>query len=424
MSRYGLFCFLGRGHLDPGLAIGRRLQACGHDVTIFHISIAEAAVRRARLGFVAIDRSAPNHQVSGQLGPWPRRTWLSTVSAVMTHAERTLREAPQAIRERKIDAIVADQLDVAVGTVAERAGVPFVSVSCGPPLYLDDSVPPPYFGWFHASGPAAAARNRRGNAMVERVAAPVLALINDTRRAWQLAPISCVNQLFSPRGIITQLPAILELPRVVPPSLFYTGQFRDDSIEPSVPFDCARLSSRPLVYASMGTVRNTSPAAFRMIAEAAADLDVQLVISLGGGALQPKDLGALPGDPLVVHYAPQRTLLARADVTVNCGGLNTTLDSLWCGVPMVAMPVAEDQPGVSARIDRSAVGIVEPFETITVARLRDAMVSVLTQPQYRDAARRVQSALVQINGTEQAVDLIERLVASPAGTPVTVDGGR
>jgi zeaxanthin glucosyltransferase len=279
-------------------------------------------------------------------------------------------------------------------------------------------VPPPYFPWQHASGEAAFDRNRRGNALIERLARPVLALVNLTRREWGMSSIEEINDLFSTRGIITQLPAMLELPRRKPPHLFYTGQFRDERADTRVGFAWDRLDGRPLVYASMGTVRNAAPGMFKSIAAACAPLGVQLVISLGGGLLAPAALGPMPGNPIVVHYAPQRSLLKRATLTVNCGGLNTTLDSLREGVPIVAMPVAEDQPGVGARIARAGVGIVEPAGTITVDRLRDAIEAVLTEPQYRAAARRVQHDLQHINGVEQAVALIEELVRGPCAMRV------
>jgi zeaxanthin glucosyltransferase len=97
---------------------------------------------------------------------------------------------------------------------------------------------------------------------------------------------------------------------------------------------------------------------------------------------------------------------------VSCGGLNTTLDALWNGVPIVAIPVAEDQPGVAARIAHAGVGLVEPARTITVARLRAAIVSALTDSRYVDAARRVQRQLIQIDGTARAIDLIETRMES------------
>jgi MGT family glycosyltransferase len=410
MRRYGLFTFLGRGHLDPGLAIGRGLKRRGHHVTVFHLTLAQAAVHAAGLGFAPLDDDERTAGSPMHAGRSRHRPWLSTIEILTVHAARTLMHAPAALRAARIDAVIADQLDVAAGTVAEALGLPFVNLSCGPPVYLDESVPPPYFGWPEAIGAPARARNRRGNAFMERRVRPLLDRLNIQRRAWKLTPIDGINQLFSTRGIITQLPASLELPRTLPRQLFYTGQFRDDEAAARVRFEWDRLDGRPLVYASMGTVRNTSASMFRTIAEACQGLGVQLVLSLGGGLLRPADLGPLPGDPIVVHYAPQRALLDRACLTINCAGMNTTLDALRRGVPIVAIPVAEDQPGVAARIARAGVGVVAPAETLTVARLHQAIATVLRNPRTRDAARLVQGQLARIDGREQAIDLIEQLV--------------
>jgi zeaxanthin glucosyltransferase len=413
MSRYGLFCFLGRGHLDPGLAIGRGLRARGHEVTVFHIALAEAAVRHAGLRFVSIDHHEPAAAAAPRVPDPPgRRPWLSTIEAITAHAARTLREAPAALQAARIEAIVADQLDVAAATVAECLDIPCISVSCGPPLYVEDGAPAPYFGWPHVADDAGRARNRRGHAFIARAASPILDLLNATRRQWQLPALTHVNALWSTRGIITQLPRILDFPRVPPPHLFYTSQFRDDAVGARVPFAWERLDGRPLLYASMGTVRNTSVSTFRAIAEACDGLDVQLVLSLGGGFLQAADLGPVPDGTIVVPYAPQRELLSRAVLTINCGGMNTTLDALARGVPMVVLPVAEDQPGIAARIARAGVGIVEPARTLTVPRLRQAVRAVLTDRGYREAARRMQEHLASLDGCAEAVSLIERLVCS------------
>ncbi len=56
----------------------------------------------------------------------------------------------------------------------------------------------------------------------------------------------------------------------------------------------------------MGTLQNGVLRTFRMIAEACVGLDLQLVISLGGGQ-NPALLDDLPGDPIVVGYAPSST---------------------------------------------------------------------------------------------------------------------
>src|SRR5262249_42130029 len=98
---------------------------------------------------------------------------------------------------------------------------------------------------------------------------------------------------------------------------------------------------------------------FGMIAEACAGLELQLVISLGGGQ-DPALLGDLPGDPVVVGYAPQLDLIRQATLTISHGGLNTALESLAQGVPMVVLPVAYGQPGAGARRARGGAAPCRP----------------------------------------------------------------
>ena len=89
-------------------------------------------------------------------------------------------------------------------------------------------------------------------------------------------------------------------------------------------------------------------------------LDVQLVISLGG-ATEPEELGYVPGSPIVVKAAPQLALLKRACLCSIYNAINTTLESLSNGVPMVAIPVTNDRPAVAARIAWTKTGeVVQP----------------------------------------------------------------
>src|SRR5262249_22494847 len=149
-------------------------------------------------------------------------------------------------------------------------------------------------------------RNSVGNKTSELIFTRVVGTINRQRRAWGLRLIKRFNDLFSELAQISQLPAALELPgRRLPPGFHHTGPWTDAEGRAPVDFPWERIDqSRPLVYASMGTLQNGILRTFRMIAEACADLDVLLVISLGGGQ-NPALLENLPGDPVVIGYAPQ-----------------------------------------------------------------------------------------------------------------------
>jgi MGT family glycosyltransferase len=233
--------------------------------------------------------------------------------------------------------------------------------------------------------------------------------INQQRREWRLPAVRGFNGMFSGLAQVAQLPPTLELPgRRLPPGFHHTGPWTDAAGRAPVDFPWERLDpSRPLVYASMGTLQNGILRTFRMIAEACTGLDLQLAISLGGGQ-DPALLGDLPGDPVVVGYAPQLDLIQRSALTISHGGLNTVLESLERGVPMVVLPVAYDQPGVGARVEWSGVGRSIPIGRLTVDRLRDAVRMVLGDPGHRARAGWLRASIMAADGLNHAANLIER----------------
>ena len=109
---------------------------------------------------------------------------------------------------------------------------------------------------------------------------------------------------------------------------------------------------------------------FRKIAEACIGVDAQLVLALGKwnehGEKWRAKLGTLPGDHVVVDFAPQLKLLDRAALLITHAGVNTVLEALSRGVPMVALPRTDDQPGMGSRIVHSGTGLRGP----SGARLR------------------------------------------------------
>ncbi|MBU6346974.1 MAG: glycosyl transferase family 1, partial [Cyanobacteria bacterium REEB494] len=171
------------------------------------------------------------------------------------------------------------------------------------------------------------------------------------------------------------------------------------------------LSDKPLIYASMGTLQNRLKNTFQTIAAACENLDIQLVISLGGSA-NPEDLPPLPGHPLVVRYAPQIELLQRASLTITHGGMNTTIESLTHGVPLVAIPITNDQPGVAARIQWSGCGEFLELKQLTVQKLREKVKRVLEVPSYRDCAQQFQQEINHSGGINQAIAIIEQAIST------------
>jgi MGT family glycosyltransferase len=117
----------------------------------------------------------------------------------------------------------------------------------------------------------------------------------------------------------------------------------------------------------------------------------------------------IPSNVVVVNRAPQIELLKQAQLCITHAGLNTTLEALAHGVPLVAIPVGFDQPGVAARIAHHGVGeFIGIDETLSVDRLEVLIRKVLGDSSYREMARYFEEVIAQSNGLEVAATLVEK----------------
>ena len=425
MARLGAFCFPGTGHINPMTALARALKQRGHDVVIFGIADTEARVRAAGIEFYLVGQQdyppGTLRMLDEQLGQLKGlATFRFTVDRVKNTARMILRDGPAAVRAANVEALLVDEADMG-GNVAEYLGLPFISIAMFPPLIQDDRVPPFCFNWPAGLDWFSRLRNNLGFRLLSRVAAPIFRLVNNQRRAWGMRPLRRSTDALSTLAQIAQLPAALEFDVPGKPAhLHYTGPFVDAKQRPAVDFPWERLDGRPLIYASLGTLQNGSESIFRTIAEACAGLNAQLVISLGGG-LDPSRLGTLPAEPLLVGFAPQLEILKRAALVITHAGLNTVLESLAEGVPLVAIPLGNDQPGVAARVKSRGAGLVVPRSKLSVGALRVAVEAVLRDPGYRESAQALKVAFAKVDGPSMAADIIERTLRSlrqPATEPI------
>src|SRR5262249_48863902 len=147
---------------------------------------------------------------------------------------------------------------------------------------------------------------------------------------------------------------------------------------------------------------------YKAVLQAVAQLpEIQAVFAVGNN-VEPERLGNIPSNVIVVSAAPQIELLARAALCITHAGLNTALESLAAGVPMVAIPIGYDQPGVAARIAHHGVGEFLEIEDLTVDRVRELIEKVLHNPTYREKARWFQKVIAETRGLDLAAEAIER----------------
>jgi zeaxanthin glucosyltransferase len=412
MARIGVFCLPWIGHVNPFSALARKLALRGHEIVFFTAPDFAEQVRQR--GF-AVEVYGGGMCPEGTFGEAVvAQSSLDGMEAIRANldilklqAEALFAEAPSLIEKAGLELWIVDQLDYAASTLAAKMRASFVTVIVTLMRNAESGVPG-FSGEPYSDDPATRERDQRYNEELLKSTEAFRDFIGAYRRSAGMGGFS-YESIWSDLAQITQQPAEFEFPRQGLPGCFhFTGPFVHPAARPETPFPWHRLSEKPLVYVSFGTVQNLHLHLVETVAEALAGMDVQVVISAGGSDWS-EFKRRLPGDPIVVSYAPQLEILDKATLMVTHAGMNSTLECLSAGVPMVAIPIAYDQAGVSARIEWTGTGVRIPARECETVRLRKAVETVLSQESYRNSARRFQRIIAAADGPSRAADIIERV---------------
>ncbi len=423
MSHFAILCQEDAGHLLSIGPVGVELARRGHDVTLIAGEQAAPLAEQLGLAFHRLDMN----------GIWvmpPTVTWLAFEavragamvgmrSSFAWKAKGMLELLPKILKDLQVDGVICDQILSAGGTAAQRAGIPFVTVCSALLWHEETDLPPPFKHWLYAEGAKAQLRNRLGYAEWHWFIGPTLRMVNRYRRRWGLPPFQRIDETFSPLAQISQLCEGFDFPRRnLPPHFHYIGSLASNrQIDNDFQFPWDRLDGRPLIFASLGTVPDPACVpVFRKIAEACIGVEGQLVLALGKWNEQSEKsrakLGTLPGDHVVVDFAPQLKLLDRAALLITHAGVNTVLESISRGVPMVALPWRVDQPGMGSRIVYSGTGLRGSFYHSTPAEIQGMVRRVLAEDGFRQRTRALKETMVAAGGLQRAADIAEQALTT------------
>ncbi|MDR7009375.1 glycosyltransferase [Paraburkholderia strydomiana] len=407
------------GHLNSMLALARRMQARGNDIVFIGIPDVEHAVRAAGLKFApfgeaelplgsSADIVAP---VAKLYGPAATRWTIEQAGRAMF--QLASQYLPNVIAETGVEALVIDTIHMYLEVVAISLGIPYAHVWSILNIDFSGTTLPSVWPGVNADTAAARARNREvleesDNAffgIVQNLAEEYAERVG-LKLDWSNRPATVSRQA---AAVVSQTPREFDLPNIPWPSEFhYAGPFFDEAGREPIPFDWEKLDGRPLVYASLGTLVNGLDQVYKAILTAVGQMpEIQVVLSKGAN-IKLAELGPIPTNVIVVDKAPQIEILKRSVMCITHAGLNTTLESLAQGLPMVAIPIAYDQFGVAQRIAYHGVGEFLEIENLTADLLEELIRQVLANPIYREKAQHFKEIISRRNGLDVAAEAIER----------------
>ncbi|WP_018348477.1 glycosyltransferase [Longispora albida] len=374
-----LFTFIGgSGHFQPLVPVARAAQAAGHAVAVAGsgnlVPVIEAA------GFTAFATSEPRPRPASEPPPALEPADPAGEDRQLregfagTGARRHARVLPDIIAAWQPDMLVRDEVDFGTAVVAELLGIP-----CATVLVL-----------------AAGTFLRK-----ELVAEP----LNDLRASHGLPPDPELGML--DRGLVlSPFPTNFRSPaHPLPPTAF--------SYRPHDVTRAATARERPAVYATLGTVY-TNPELHSRILAGLRDLPVDVVMTVGKH-LDPLAFGPQPAHIRIEQFIPQDEVLPHTDLTVTHAGSGSLAGTLACGLPSVLLPMGADQPHNAERCAALSVSLVLDPMTATPGTIREAAATVLADPAYRQAARRVQREISELPPVSEALARLEQLRNEGAG---------
>ncbi|RYZ45199.1 MAG: glycosyltransferase [Myxococcaceae bacterium] len=396
MSRVLIATSPEKGHLNPMVGVAQWLRRLGH--TVGWLCIPEPAPQLEALGVEVlrlphVEAAPPGIETGGEalaklvlddvaLGKWIRGLLLDSVPTML----EPVREVVRAFRP---DVMALDGMQYAAVLAAHTEGIPWAGVSSALTL-LEPRPEIPLL------------RNVRA--------------LKDDRQAlfhrhgFDARFRTC--ECLSPRlNVIFATEAFLGPDAGVPPDTLLVGP----SIPPEargdeVPFPWERLGDKPVLYVSFGSQISYQPELFRLIAEAAKPFGVTLVLC--AGELADTDFpSTLPGDVVAVRYTPQRQVLERAAAFISHGGANSVMEAMTAGVPMLLLPVCNDQPVQAHFLEKAGAGLARDPRTLTVESCREAIAQLLApESPMRDSVAEISRSYRAHDGAKTAAERIAGLV--------------
>jgi MGT family glycosyltransferase len=416
MAHFGVVAPAFYSHVSAMSALALALHARGHRITFFQRPDASSYLNDARLGFHALGlHSHPPGTLADSLrraanpgSPLGLRRVITDMAGLTT---MLCQELPQACQQLQADAILADQMEAAGPLVAEALGLPCISVACALPVNREAAIPLPVMPFDFSTSERALQIVEGSTRVYDWMMTPHRRAIEEQSRRLGVAVRGALHECVSELAQISQTVAAFDFPRQqLPANFHHVGPLRADVFQAPAKIEAlpAISADRPFIFASLGTLQGHRFDLFKRIAQACRQLDAQLLIAHCGGldARQARALLGL-GANWVCAFAPQAAALARADAVVSHAGLNTVMDAVVAQTPILALPIAFDQPGVAARIRHAGVGLSASPRWTGAGAMARQLRRLLDEPGFRARCAPLAANVHSAGGSTRAADIVE-----------------
>jgi len=422
------------GHIHPNIAVAHTLRERGHEVRFYSGSAAREVIEGEGFAFSPlehVDEGRVTQIIMSAEGIMAQRRNPLRLRAMWREwllgtVEGQLTDLGAVFDSWRPDVIVCDPaMWGPILVLGERAGIP-VSIFAYTAACILPGRDGPLLGLSLPRARTAPARALRSlmQAASKLFTRQATREANALRARHGLPPISGSVTEFTGGMALYLVPSVPEFDYQrtdLPPSVHYVGPclWNKPADQPPPDWLAELPGGQPIVFVTEGTVPVKEAKLLKSALAGLGTLDATVIMTTGPDR-DPVALGlAVPPNVRVERWVPLSDLLPRTDLVVTTGGSGTVMAALKQGIPVLAAPIAWDQPENAWRIVEAGVGLRIPYDRCTPRRLRAAVERLLGEPSFHDHAHRMAEALGRYAGPALAAELLEQLAARPvSASPV------
>lgn len=185
------------------------------------------------------------------------------------------------------------------------------------------------------------------------------------------------------------------------------SRINDTSGEPP-PAWLGRLPDQPTVHVTIGTVFNKRPGILEAIIAGVADEPVNLIVAIGD-TRDPQEFGPQPPNVRIERWVTHSLLLPDCSLVVSHAGWGITMMALYCGLPMVTIPLGADQMWNASRYASLGAGINIDHTTISPQQVNAAVTTLLRSRAAKVAAESIRAEMESMPDPAEVVSIIEQM---------------
>ena len=126
-------------------------------------------------------------------------------------------------------------------------------------------------------------------------------------------------------------------------------------------------------------------------------------------------LGDIPDNVILSYYTPQLELLPKTSVMVTHGGANSVMEAIYYSVPMLIIPLCNDQFHQAHFIEKNDIGIQLNFDRISAEQCWQAIEKLLVSKNIKNNMKTISKSYKK-DGALEAANLVDSLLKSGVRT--------